>query len=277
MIRKLINEPLVQFGLLGALLFVLFSFMNPEESNNKIIIDEYDINEIASKWRLQWQREPTSQELKGLLDNYIKQEIYYREALEMNLDHNDEVIRRRLFQKMQFLTQDLVESTIPTDEELERFMEESQEKYMSEPKYSFRHLYFSPDKRTDPKKDAEQAILNPSERYDNLPVRLTFEEVESSRIRAELGQAFTHSLQGLEENNEWQGPVQSGFGYHLVLLTSVIPASPLKLQDIKEKVIGDYQYDLQERVNEELFESLLEKYEVVLKIDEEQIKTEAYE
>ena len=119
--------------------------------------------------------------------------------------------------------------------------------------------------------------MNPSERYDNLPVRLTFEEVESSRIRAELGQAFTHSLQGLEENNEWQGPVQSGFGYHLVLLTSVIPASPLKLQDIKEKVIGDYQYDLQERVNEELFESLLEKYEVVLKIDEEQIKTEAYE
>ena len=272
MIRKILNEPLVHFGILGFLLFILFSIINPEESNSKIVIDEYDISEISSKWKMQWQREPTPQELKGLLDNYIKQEIYYREALEMNLDHNDEVIRRRLSQKMQFLTQDLVESAVPDDEELQKFMDKNREKYLTEQRYSFKHLYFSPDLRSDPKKDAELALKNPKNKYDDLPVRFEFVKMDASRIRAELGESFVTSLSELEASSNWQGPIRSGFGYHLVLLTEVVAAEPKSLDKIRETVINDYQYDLMERVNDELFESLIEKYEIVIDLDEELLK-----
>ena len=113
--KNFLKEPLVHFLMIGVALFFLYSIVGTNEIDNKIIINQYDLNEIVAKWNLQWQRDPTPQELKGLLDNYIKEEIYYREALAMNLDHNDEIIRRRLAQKMKFLSQDLAESSDPTD------------------------------------------------------------------------------------------------------------------------------------------------------------------
>ena len=116
--------------MIGVALFFLYSIVGTNEIDNKIIINQYDLNEIVAKWNLQWQRDPTPQELKGLLDNYIKEEIYYREALAMNLDHNDEIIRRRLAQKMKFLSQDLAESSDPTNDLLQTFLDQNQEKYV---------------------------------------------------------------------------------------------------------------------------------------------------
>ncbi|MFY0626366.1 MAG: peptidyl-prolyl cis-trans isomerase [Reichenbachiella sp.] len=268
MFQKIIKEPLFQFGLIGALLFFVFIWVNPDTVDNRIIIDEYDISEISSKWNMQWKRDPSPKELKGLLDNHIKQEIYYREALAMNLDHNDEIIKRRLAQKMQFLTQDLVEKVDPSNAELLNYLEENQEKYIKETEVSFSHKYFNRDLRNDAQSDAINALSNAKLNGDYSPVKNSFERAPLSRIRAELGSDFAVAISKLKSSEEWQGPVKSGFGYHIVLISNIFPGEPYALDEIRSRVKNDFHYDMINEMNDELFNSLLEKYEVVLKFEE---------
>ncbi len=259
----------MQFGVLGAFLFVLFSWLNPEEADNKIIIDKYDLNELVAKWNLQWQRNPTEAELKGLLDNYIKEEIMYREALEMNLDHNDEIIRRRMAQKVQFLTQDIANSSEPTEDELEQYLSDNQNDYMDEARFTFEQAYFSPDKRQDARTDAQKALSgNPSKLADRSPVSNQFVQITLSRIGSELGQQFADGIEELEVKQNWQGPIQSGFGYHLIRLTEKNEAKALSLDQVRDRVVNDYQYDLRRQIDDELYKGLLSKYEVVLDFEE---------
>ncbi len=113
--RKILKEPLFHFLLLGALIFALYGIVNRKtDDEGTIIIDDFDINNIIASWEMQWKRLPTDEELKNLIQQNIKQEIFYQEALKMNLDHNDEIIKRRLSQKMQFLSNDLASMNEPS-------------------------------------------------------------------------------------------------------------------------------------------------------------------
>ena len=267
--KKLIREPLVHFLILGLGLFILYALVSPEERNNRIVIDQYDLNEIITKWNMQWQRDPTPEELKGLLDQYIKDEIFYREALAMNLDHNDEIIRRRLAQKMRFLTQDIATSSDPSDELLQQYLRENQEKYQIEKILSFEHRYFSRDKRADPRQDALNALNGTDEILgDAISIRKEFMNFPLSRLRADLGAKFVQQIDTMETNSVWQGPVESGYGFHLIKILKVIQARPLTLDEARERIINDYQYDRLNSFNDDLFETLLEQYEVVIDIDE---------
>ncbi|WP_422361014.1 peptidyl-prolyl cis-trans isomerase [Reichenbachiella sp.] len=273
MIKNLLKEPLIHFALIGLSLFVLFSFVNTEESETEIVIDEYDLNEIVSKWKLQWQRDPTPQELKGLLDGYIKQEIMYREALAMNLDHNDEIIRRRMAQKVQFLTQDIVERVEPKEEELQAYLKENQNNYKSEKLISFEHIYFSNDLRKDAKSDAAKALQSNNLIGDSSPIRNSFKDASVTKISGELGERFTDSLEKLEVSDSWQGPIESGLGYHLVIVSNIVDSRNLELHEVLKKVKTDYQYDMRNQLNDNLYESLLKKYEVSIELDDERLKT----
>lgn len=267
MINSIIKEPLVHFGVIGFCLFILFNWINPNTSDTEIVIDEYDINEIVSKWHLQWKRDPTTDELKGLLDNYIKQEIYYREALSLNMDHNDEIIKRRMAQKMQFLTQDLVEQLEPTNEELLAFLNDNQSRYSTEPLYTFEQIYFSRDSRKNAQRDAERALSENNIVGDPSPTRNSFDSIPLSRVRAELGSEFSSQIATLEVGEKWQGPIKSGLGYHLVKMTIAIPPQSKTLDEVRSKLMDDYHYNELNRINEELFNSLMEKYQVVMEID----------
>lgn len=153
--KKLIKEPLAHFVVLGILLFLLYGLVNKKtDSRDYIVIDDFDLESIISSWEMQWKRLPTERELKNLIEQNIKQEIFYQEALKMNLDHNDEIIKRRLSQKMQFLSNDLATINEPTDEELMRYYDKNFKKYLTPYKYSFYQIIFSPDKRLDNHSDA---------------------------------------------------------------------------------------------------------------------------
>ncbi len=258
---------MTHFLAIGLGLFLLFSLVASDDTDTRIVIDEYDINELIAKWNLQTQRDPTEVELKGLLDDYIKQEIYYREALSMNLDHNDEIIKRRMAQKIKFLTEDIAENSEPSDEELEDFLIANQEDYMDEMRVSFTHLYFSPDRRDDAKADAEQALKTTNPKGDRSPVRTEYENSPLFRIRADLGFEFVSELSSLKANEVWQGPISSGFGYHLVKISEVIPARPKTLNEVRTQLLNDYQYQIQQEINDDLYDGLLQKYEVVLEFE----------
>lgn len=269
MLKKIFNEPLVHFALLGIFLFFLFKWVSDDDTDRRIVVDQYDLNEIIAKWNLQWSRDPTEEELKGLLDNYIKQEIYYREALAMRLDHNDEVVKRRMAQKIQFLTQDVSSQVEPTQEQLKNFLEDNAERYIKEKEVSFKHKYFSPDKRSNADSDALLALGQDNPIGDHPPMPSEYNQATMSKIRADFGQAFSDEISKLNVSNSWQGPIKSGYGVHIIKIDQVTESRPYEYEEIKIELQNDYQYEFQLTMNEELLNSLLEKYQIILEFEEQ--------
>ena len=123
--KKFLKEPFFHFIIIGIALFFLYGLVNNNpDSKNTIIINDFDLDNIISSFEMQWKRVPTEQELQNIINQNIKQEVFYQEALKMNLDHNDEIIKRRLSQKMHFLSNDIAALTEPTDDILKTYFKE---------------------------------------------------------------------------------------------------------------------------------------------------------
>ena len=149
--KRFLREPLTHFLLLGAVLFGVYS-LTPSGSmatapSKEIRLSQDEIAQLIQLYESQWRRPPTPQELGRMVDNKVEQEILYREALAMGLDKDDEIVKRRMAQKMQFLAEDVAAAREPTTAELRSWFEENSAKFAQPPRLSFRHLYFSPDRR----------------------------------------------------------------------------------------------------------------------------------
>jgi hypothetical protein len=123
--KRILKEPFIHFLLIGGLLFLLYGMLNKERDESEIVIDDNLVNELVAKWELKRNRQPTFEELENLIDEYIQQEVLYKEALVMKLDHNDEIVKRRLAQKMEFISDGLTESLQPTKEMLMAYYEKN--------------------------------------------------------------------------------------------------------------------------------------------------------
>jgi len=267
-INKLLKEPLLHFIIAGALLFWVFSLVGSEEGEKTIIIDEYDIAEITSKWEMTWNRSPTLDELKSSLDDYIKEEIYYREALLLNLDHNDVIIRRRMAQKMKFLAEGVATMQEPTEEELVQYLNENQKDYRTSAIYSFEHRFYSPDFRDNPEADATLSLQKADfSTSDKLSLALKIEEQDLDQIRRNFGTTFAVNLSKLSVSNAWQGPIESGFGYHLVKVSARQEPRDQSLDEVRAELITSYKYDMRDALNQQVLTALLDDYEVVIDLD----------
>ena len=261
--------------LIGILLFALYGIVNNNSNKkNVILIDDLDMDNLISKWEMQWKRVPTERELKNLVDQNIRQEIFYQEALKMNLDHNDEIIKRRLAQKMQFLSDDLASINEPTEDELKKYYDENFEKYLRPYSYSFYQIIFTADKRTDPKNDAETTLRDHKkasfeemkDRGDKLPFPYFYDNIDEDRLTRELGSKFSLALQSQGKNN-WIGPISSGFGQHLVFVTGkTIPSRP-EFAEIKDALVRDKKYDDQQNFNNLIYQELKKNYDIEINID----------
>ena len=223
--KKLLKEPLVHFILIGIGLFILYGWVSGrEDSRDKIYFDDYDMNNIIASWEMQWRRLPTDEELKSLVEQNIRQEVFYQEALKMNLDHNDEIIKRRLAQKMNFLSNDLATLKEPNENELRKYYEENQDKYLLPPIYSFYQVSYRSDSRPDPESDARQSLSSIKGQSpetlkgqgDKLPFPYFFNSIDKDELDRQLGLEFATALKDLD-TVRWTGPVRSGFGWHLVV------------------------------------------------------------
>ena len=143
-----LREPLVHFVALGGLLFLAFNWWGGGgPGSSRIVITPGQVDSIAAGFARTWQRPPTDAELKGLIDDYVREEIAAREAMTAGLDRDDTVIRRRLRQKLEFVAEDSIDSTPPTDAELQAWLEQHPEAFRVEPEVAFRQVYLSPDRR----------------------------------------------------------------------------------------------------------------------------------
>ena len=151
MFMKLLREPLFQFLLLGAGIFLVYSVVKgpAEVKPNRVVIEETRVLRLAEQFQRTWMRPPTRQELKGMVEDFVKEEVLYREAQALGLDQDDLVIRRRLRQKMEFLNEDLTESQAPTDEELQAYFDANQKRFRRPDRFSFQQVYINPHNSTE--------------------------------------------------------------------------------------------------------------------------------
>jgi len=277
--QKLLKEPLIHFLLIGAGLFLLYSFLNPSEGeveNNVILIDNSDVERLTTAYKQNWSTPPDSATLMKLIEEEVKAEVFYREALRMQLDHNDEIIRRRLKQKYEFLVKDLADNQQPDADELERFYEAHPELYQASTKLSFTHIYFSPDKRTQPLQDA----LNTLNEITNMPIdkvdskklgdpfhlQSYYADRDYNNVRQLLGQDFAKAIFN-QIREGWLPPVQSGYGIHLVHISALQKEHRQPYDVVEDRVREDWKLKQQQVYNERLYENLLKKYEVVYELE----------
>jgi hypothetical protein len=280
--KKIIREPLVHFLLAGAALFLLFGAVGDRGSSggvtgpesDQIVVSEGDFERLVTGWNKTWQRPPTREELDGLIEDYIAEEIFFREALAMGLDQDDMIIRRRLRQKMEFLVEDLAGQTDPTDEQLEQFMQEDPDKYRVGGLTSFAQVYINRDDRGEAAVEYAERLLEELSAADKevdpglvgdrlLMLPSEFESASERDVESFFGTQFAERLPDLPVG-EWTGPVESGYGLHLVLVRERTGGRMPALAEVRNDVLRDWQLANREKTNREVYERFREKYNVVV-------------
>ena len=254
------------------LIFVLFSIVNKEKtivSGDRIVVTTAEIERLSDNWSKKWNRPPTETELKGLVDSYIKEEVYYREALALGLDQNDTILRRRLMQKMEFLSNDLADLSTPDETALNKYFLDNQEKYKLPERVSFTHIYFSLDKRGSKAfEDAKSVlaglnVLRAPEKGDSFMMQYDFVQESPFEVERLFGKGFAEELFTLVTNT-WLGPIESGYGLHLVRISEKIDSRMPELASVIDKVRTDLMFERRQKMNKEIYEKFKERYEIVI-------------
>ena len=272
---KLIREPLFQFILIGAAIYgayALFGEPSQEEQDRTIVICVEQVNSLATGFAKRWNRPPTNEELLGLVREYLRETLLYREALAMGLDQDDHIIRRRLATKLEFLTNDLVKLTPPAEEVLERYLADNMDQFRPPDLITFSHIFFDPDKRGDATLVDAEALLQelqasgpPAQETlrlgDRFMMQSYYPEATSREIQRQMGSGFAQTVMQLEPG-QWHGPVLSGYGVHLVYVSGYIASEDPLLADVREDVLEAYFREQTEKFNAQYLDALSERYEI---------------
>jgi hypothetical protein len=282
MIKRLFREPLVHFLLLSAGILAVYGLLNRGEigASDRIVITAPTIEQLASVFAKTWQRPPSRDELKALIDEYVKEEIYYREARKIGLDIGDTVIRRRLRQKFEFLTAASVDDLTPTDADLETYLQAHLEDFETEAMLAFEQIFLNPQIRGERlAKDAasilETLLTGPvadtSMLGDATTLPSELHVTSKSSIASMFGAAFADAVDKLPQQR-WAGPVKSEFGLHLVRVSKREAGRRPVLDEVRAEVRRDWT-NLQRRLREDQrLKDLLTKYPVEIEAGAQESK-----
>ena len=263
------RSPLLVFLVLGVGLFAVERWLADGNSEERVVtVTGEQVDALRARWDAQWGRPPTDRELQGLLDEAVREEILYREALRLGLDRDDPIVRRRLAEKMTFMLEDNAQPPAPGAREVEAYFAAHAERYREPQRTTFRHVYLSGDRRADPQRDAADLLRVVRDGVDGWrragdPFSLLREYTErTDREIAELfGADFAAALDGLPAG-EWHGPLDSALGTHLVqVLNRRTPRRPA-LGDVRERVVPDLVAAQRRDQNRAALRALRERYDV---------------
>jgi hypothetical protein len=276
-LARIIREPLVHFLLIGAAVFALFAFTTrgeqPAPPRDRIVVTSGRIQQLAEIFTRTWQRAPTLQELHGLIDAYVKEEVYYREALKLGLDRDDTLIRRRMQQKMEFLTEPGEDVLAATDAELEAHLAANRSDFHVEPRIAFQQIFINPQKSEQPAAVRAAEVLGaarsapPAADFRGfgdatlLPPAMPLAPL--SLIDRNFGEGFGERLTQLREN-VWSGPVTSPFGLHLVRITERREGYDPALDAVRKAVELRWRAARRDAFRQAEYQRLRDKYEVVV-------------
>ena len=277
LLMQWLREPLVQFLVLGALIYLgygLFGASDDAADDLTVRVSEDRIASLSAMWEKRWNRAPTEEELVGLVRAYVRESILYREAVAMGLDTDDHIIRRRLAQKLEFLTNDIARLQEPGEADLQAYFEANRQQFREPDRVTFVHVFFNPDTRGEATlTDAEAALARLQAAGEPDPAALTdgdrfmlrdyFSAATEMEVRRDLGSGFAASVMELPAG-DWQGPVLSGFGTHLVYVYEHVAAPEPELAAVRDAVAAEWLRTRTEEFNAEYLDSLKQRYEVVI-------------
>jgi len=273
--KKLLHEPLVHFLLLGVLVFAGFRLTSRNEAAEpgKIVVNQAQVESLVNGFTRTWQRPPTNLELEGLIREYIREEVCTREALALGLDKDDSVIRRRLRQKLEFISDNVASQADPDDEALQKYLQAHAENFRGQRQFTFSQLYLDPQKHgEDLSRDSNRllaelrlAVSRPdlSKLGDSLLLEQDYEAVPAGEVSKQFGEKFAAKLVELPIG-EWSGPIESGYGLHLVIVTERKDGSLPALADVRETVKRDWVNAQRSETNEKFYQALLKRYTVTI-------------
>jgi peptidyl-prolyl cis-trans isomerase C len=258
---RLLREPLVHFFVLGALVFALFG-NSTSADERRIVIDAARVERLAGQYAQNFRRAPTASELDALIRDDVKEEVYYREALRLGLDRDDEVVRRRMRSKMEAFEDTAEDIPAPDDATLQRWLTAHPDRFAGEATYAFDQRYLGADAR-----GARSALAQLRAGHEfagaAIPLPAHFEAVSAGETAELFGDAFPALLDKLPVD-EWSGPVASGLGAHLVRIRARTPAAPPRLFAIHQRVENDWRAAMARERSERAYSALLGRYDVVV-------------
>jgi PPIC-type PPIASE domain len=275
---RVLKEPLLHFLLAGAALFGAYAWMNRAAENptadkaQQLHVGASDVAWLAEIWTTQWRRPPTHEELRGLVTDYVNEQLLAREARALGLEDNDVIVRRRLAQKLTFLIEDTFRRAEPSETELQRFYATYAQRFRSDARISFRHIYFSPHRRADARSDAMDALrllleegnaLTTDELGDRLLVETEFHDASGQSISGAFGPDFARAVFSLEPR-AWSGPLESGYGLHLVRVSTLQEARLLPFSEVRERVVEEWRREQEKSATERYLAELRKKYGLVV-------------
>lgn len=269
-LRAAIREPLLHFVLIGAVLFAFTAWRQQKQDQSEIRITSGEIAQLAAFWETQSQRKPTDQELRGLIEERIDEEVLAREAVRLGLDRDDVIVRRRLAQKMAFVSDDLAVVGEPAEADLRAYFDAHREAYTTPDLYALRHVFFNPDRHGMAlDADAQRALqrltrgANPNDVGDPFMLPRELADVSRDDIARDFGSKFADAVT-TSKPGAWSGPVRSPFGVHLVKLESHAPSSVARFEDVRDRVREALLAQKQQESNAALRTKLRQQYKIVV-------------
>jgi peptidyl-prolyl cis-trans isomerase C len=280
LLKRWLREPLLHFLLLGLALFAVYAYLHRGrigiESSRQIVVNLDELQQMDLYFESQWHRQPTPAEFQAMVEDKVREEVLYREGLAMGLDKDDEIVKRRMAQKMQFLAEDVATAHEPSTEELRSWFEKNSSKFALPSRYSFRHLYFSPDKRgKNAQQDAAKALVRiygqpedsalAASLSDQFMFQDYYGDIAPEAIAKEFGPPFAVAVEKLKPGS-WQGPVESGYGWHLVFVGTVIPGRIPAFEEIEPDVKKAWLGEQKRQAWQKAYKEMRAKYTVLLPV-----------
>ena len=272
-IKRLFNEPLLHFLLIGFLLFLLYDLKQGQvsEAPNRIVVTASKIEQLSARFKLTQLRPPVEAELQALIEDYVRDEVFYKEAVAMGLDQNDAQVRKRMRMKLEYFLEELSTDTI-TDETLENYLNDNADKFQTDSLFAFQQVYINPEKHQGIDVIAKSVLLklnsgaDPDTLGDRTQLPADFSLLSATQINNYLGENFAEQLGQLKtsDSNKWFGPVVSSYGLHLVKVSEYFKGKLPTLSEIRQEV--EREYTAQRRVEQKklAYQVMRERYDIVI-------------
>jgi peptidyl-prolyl cis-trans isomerase C len=273
LVRRLVKEPLVHFLAVALVVVIADRVYVTRHDRYRIVMTPERVTQVVESYRLQYGVDPGPDLREALVEQDLEDQVLYREALSLRLDRDDEIIRRRLIQKMQFVTQDQRAPTEPAAADLEKYFTSHHDRYRASPEATFTHVFFSVDAhgeagarlraldvlatlaRTEPERGPSLG--------DPFPDRYDFSRYEPQQVARLFGETQFSSEVFAAPIGCWVGPFRSAYGWHLLRIDARRPAADPAFAEVKDSVRSDYLDDFQKAANAEALARLKQKYSFI--------------
>jgi hypothetical protein len=270
---------LIHFAILAGAIFGFHTaVLSNEDSEQKerIVVTQGRIVQMVGMFEKMWRRTPTPSELKGLIDDYVREEIYYREALFLGLDKDDAVIRRRLRLKMEFLSEAQADVLTPTDAALQEYLTVHPDNFQIDPRFTFSQIYLNPQLRGSKVEDdaglmlealRSKATLDPLVLGDPTSLPHTINLQSEAAIGQTFGPEFAKAVASAK-TGIWTGTITSTFGQHLIRVNEVEPGRTLDLNEVRSAVAREWASEQRRKFTDQRLAEILKRYEIVIETRE---------